>query len=58
MKAAMKRPLLTQNMIAGITQDASLDNSSAREDIGYNPLGVREGMKKYFSDKGMLRGKP
>jgi len=52
MQATMKRPVLTQNIIAGITQDANLDHSSATEDIGYNPIGIREGMKKYFSDSG------
>lgn len=52
MEATMKRPLLTQNIIAGITQNANLDHSSATEDIGYNPIGIREGMKKYFSDVG------
>ena len=52
MEATMKRPLLTQNIIAGITQNANLDHSSAKEDIGYNPIGIREGMKKYFSDMG------
>jgi nucleoside-diphosphate-sugar epimerase len=51
MQATMKRPVLTQNVIAGITQYANLDHSSATEDIGYTPIGIREGMKKYFSDK-------
>ncbi|HPD61589.1 MAG TPA: hypothetical protein PKV48_07525, partial [Thermodesulfobacteriota bacterium] len=48
MKVVMKKPPLTWNVIAGITQDANLDSSSAREDIGYNPIGIREGLKKYF----------
>jgi len=32
--------------IAGITQDANLDCSSAREDLGYEPLGVYEGLRR------------
>jgi len=47
---AMKKPLLTWNVIAGITQDANLDNSSAKEDLGYSPIGIREGLRKYFPD--------
>lgn len=34
--------------IAGITQDANLDCSSAREDLGYDPIGVHEGFKRCF----------
>jgi nucleoside-diphosphate-sugar epimerase len=48
MKIFMKRPPLTWNVIAGITQDGNLDHSSATRDIGYNPIGIQEGMKKYF----------
>lgn len=48
MKILMKRPPLTWNVIAGITQDGNLDHSSATRDIGYNPIGIQEGMKKYF----------
>jgi nucleoside-diphosphate-sugar epimerase len=48
MKKFMKRPPLTWNVIAGITQNGNLDYSSAMRDIGYKPIGIREGMKKYF----------
>ena len=48
MKRFMKKPPLTWNVIAGITQDGNLDYSSAKHDIGYNPIGIHEGMKKYF----------
>lgn len=48
MNAVMKLPPLTWNTIAGITQDANLDNSSATLDIGYNPIGIRDGMEKYY----------
>jgi len=44
----MKRPPLTWNVIAGITQDANLDHCSATEDLGFNPIGVREGFQKCF----------
>ncbi len=48
MELTMKEPLLTWNGIAGVTQDAELDNASAREDLGYNPIGVREGFEKIW----------
>jgi len=48
MVMVMKRPLLTWNVIAGITQDANLDHSSATEDLGYHPIGIREGLHKCF----------
>ena len=48
MRETMKKPPLTWNAIAGVMQDANLDNSAAREDLGYNPIGVREGLQKCF----------
>ncbi len=48
MQKFMKRPPLTWNVIAGITQDANLDNASAREDLGYNPIGIHEGLEACF----------
>jgi len=44
----MSKPPLTWNVVAGITQDANLDNSEARQDLGYNPIGVREGFRRCF----------
>ena len=44
----MARPPLTWNVIAGITQDANLDNSEARRDLGYAPIGVHEGLQRCF----------
>lgn len=44
----MKRPPLTWNAIVGIIQNANLDNSTARQDLGYNPIGFREGLQKCF----------
>ena len=48
MRKTMKRPPLTWNVIAGITQDANLDNLLAREDLGYSPIGVHEGFELCF----------
>lgn len=44
----MKRPPLSWNAIAGITQDANPDWSQAKEDLGYNPIGIRAGLQKCF----------
>lgn len=42
----MKNPSLTRNVIAGLTQDANLDHSPATEDLGYCPIGIREGLRR------------
>ncbi len=47
-RQSMEKPPITWNAIAGVMQDANLDNSQAREDLGYNPIGVREGLQKCF----------
>lgn len=44
----MERPPLTTNAIAGIVNDADLDPSEACSDLGYRPLGVREGFARCF----------
>jgi nucleoside-diphosphate-sugar epimerase len=44
----MRRPPLTSNAIAGVTQDADLDPGSAMRDLGYHPIGVREGFRRCF----------
>lgn len=46
MERTMKNPPLTWQMVAGILQDADLDHSQATEDIGYEPMGVHEGLQK------------
>jgi nucleoside-diphosphate-sugar epimerase len=48
MERVMARPPLTQYAIARIVQDANLDHSSATEDLGYRPVGFREGLQKCF----------
>ncbi len=52
MARVMERPPLTWNVIAGIIQDANLDNSEARRDLGYAPIGVREGLRRCFPKPG------
>jgi NADH dehydrogenase len=48
MKATMKNPPLTWNGIAGLTQHANPDWSQAKVDLGYDPIGITEGMKNCF----------
>ena len=43
-----KKPILTWNAIAGVMQDDNLDNSEAREDLGYQPISFREGLQKAY----------
>jgi NADH dehydrogenase len=48
MAKAMKRPPLTWNAIAGVSQDANPSCEEARADLGYNPVGFREGMDRSY----------
>jgi NADH dehydrogenase len=48
MELCMKRPPLTASAIAGIVNDANLDPTQAMREIGYQPLGVREGFARCF----------
>jgi nucleoside-diphosphate-sugar epimerase len=48
MARIMKDPPLKWQVIAGITQDANLDPSSAMEDLGYCPAKVSERLPKCF----------
>jgi len=45
-------PPLTWPAVAGVTQDANLDRSLARRDLGYAPVGVHEGFKRCFGEQG------
>ena len=45
---AMKRPPLSWNAIAGISQNANPDWSEAKRDLGYDPIGIRAGLQKCF----------
>lgn len=48
MERVMKNPPLTGYAITRIEQNASPDSSEARRDLGYAPIGVREGMELSF----------
>jgi nucleoside-diphosphate-sugar epimerase len=43
-----KKPILTWNAIAGVMQDADLDNSEARADLDYRPVSFREGLQRAY----------
>ena len=55
MRTVSSRPPLTMNAIAGIVYDANLDPSEACRDLGYHPLGVREGFERCFAAKEMSK---
>jgi nucleoside-diphosphate-sugar epimerase len=44
----LRRPPLTHSAIAGVVNDADLDPSLAMRELGYRPLGVREGFRRCF----------
>jgi nucleoside-diphosphate-sugar epimerase len=44
----MPRPPLNRYVIAGMTNDADLDPGLAMRDLGYRPIGVREGLQRCF----------
>ena len=46
---------LTHSAIAGLTQDANLDWSQAARDLGYAPIGVRQGLERCFALAGVER---
>ena len=48
MEKTMKNPPLTRYAITRIEQDADLDNSATRADLGFNPIGVREGLQRCY----------
>jgi NADH dehydrogenase len=42
----MAEPPLTSSAIAGVVNDANLDPSEAMRDLGYRPIGVRDGFAR------------
>jgi nucleoside-diphosphate-sugar epimerase len=44
MEKTMKEPFLTGYAISRIMQEASADNSEAKRDLGYNPIGIIDGL--------------
>ncbi|HVY26461.1 MAG TPA: NAD-dependent epimerase/dehydratase family protein [Polyangiaceae bacterium] len=49
LRVLFERPPLTLSAVAGIVNDADLDPTSAMRDLGYAPIGVREGIRRCFS---------
>lgn len=45
LRLLQKNPALTLSAIAGITQDANLNSSTARRDLDYRPIGVHHGLE-------------
>lgn len=48
MEKTMKNPPLTRYAISRIEQDADLDNSLAKHDLSYDPIGFREGLQSCY----------
>ena len=48
MERTMKNPPLTRYAISRIQEDADLDNGAARQDLGYHPVGIREGLARCY----------
>ena len=48
MEKTTKDPPLTRYAISRIEQDADLDNTEARKDLGYKPIGVTEGLMRCY----------
>jgi NADH dehydrogenase len=46
MAVTMKRAPFTAHVIAGLTQDAIPDWTNTREDLGYTPVGFRDGLAR------------
>ena len=44
----MRAPPLTTSAVAGVVHDADLDPSEAMHDLGYAPMGVRDGFARLF----------
>jgi NADH dehydrogenase len=51
----MKEPPVTQSAISGIVNDADLDPALAVRELGYRPLGVREGLPVHFGVRPLAR---
>jgi nucleoside-diphosphate-sugar epimerase len=48
LEKAMDDPPLTRYGISRILHEAAFDNSPARRDLGYDPVGVREGLRRVY----------
>ncbi len=47
----LKRPVLSQDTILGVTMDANFSYVDAAKDIGYQPVSLIEGFRKSFLDE-------
>lgn len=52
MERTLKNPPLTRYAISRIEQDAAPDKAEARRDLGYDPVGVTEGIERCFPSVG------
>jgi nucleoside-diphosphate-sugar epimerase len=48
LEKTMSRPPLTRYAISRIEANADLDHTPAKEDLGYRPIGVHEGLQKCY----------
>jgi NADH dehydrogenase len=48
MEHTMSRPPLTRYAISRILHDTAPDCGEARRDLGYDPVGVKEGLRRCF----------
>lgn len=52
MEKTMRAPPLTRYALSRVLHDAIPDNDEARRDLGYRPIGVREGLRRSFARAG------
>lgn len=55
MERTMRNPPLTRYAISRIEEEAALDNAEARRDLGYAPIGVREGLERCYPRQPRMR---
>ncbi len=48
MEKTLSRPPLTRYAISRILHDAAPDHAEARQDLGYDPVGVAEGLQRCY----------
>jgi dihydroflavonol-4-reductase len=51
MEKTMKKPFLTRYGISRILHEASFNNTEAQKDLGYFPVGVKEGLEMIYQNK-------
>jgi len=48
LNAFQRKPILKSDTILGVTMDADFSIEEAQKDLGYNPIGFKEGLKRCF----------